>query len=538
MATSITQYGITWTWAGNLTTGQFANGDYYVVAPSGLTLTGITPETAIIGGRRANGSMVNPTPGNYTSQGFDASLLSYSDSLNIALVGGTPLSVSNTRSVPAGSSICTVISSASGDRGAVREAFTDFAVLTVLASTPAAGSFRPPYTGTNKSITWNKSQLNYGILRNLTPVAGMSAPTSGNFVRPWMEIEMDYNQARSWHPNSNQPEYDRDMGYSVTGALLELHQNYSNAAKEIAYVRIVQYGIDVYGQVKNGIWNILGTNYTGIQANSQTKPALVLAALALDDADMKTYVDGPNSVTNPYAWSGSQPRFYADAQMWYVDTPDVGRSLNVGNQQYVEGAVGTPEWGQEHWGDRNKDNAAWGAAYRDVRYGGQVGMALGMQLTVGARELWNNQVYFDYFDRAFAIYSVSGADPTLPYVKLFWNANRSLGGTGQLPDPICSLANAGSPRSTYNLDSPRAVTFSEPLNVGRIFYTFNGSEPVDGVTGTNFLYNSASKPSVTAAMTLKWRAFGNDFTPSVITSISISFVPSGHPCAPVALSVS
>ena len=41
-ATSVSQWGITWTFDGDYTTGQYANGDYWVVGP--VNITAITPD--------------------------------------------------------------------------------------------------------------------------------------------------------------------------------------------------------------------------------------------------------------------------------------------------------------------------------------------------------------------------------------------------------------------------------------------------------------------------------------------------------------
>ena len=40
-ATSVSQYGITWTFSADRPTGQFVNGDWWVVGP--VTITNITP---------------------------------------------------------------------------------------------------------------------------------------------------------------------------------------------------------------------------------------------------------------------------------------------------------------------------------------------------------------------------------------------------------------------------------------------------------------------------------------------------------------
>ncbi len=44
-ATSVSQFGITWTFDADYPVGQYVNGDYYVVAPSGVRITSISPKS-------------------------------------------------------------------------------------------------------------------------------------------------------------------------------------------------------------------------------------------------------------------------------------------------------------------------------------------------------------------------------------------------------------------------------------------------------------------------------------------------------------
>src|SRR5688572_12021616 len=57
-ATSLSQFGITWRFDRDYKTGQFANGDYWVVGP--VTILSISPSPVEIDGETLNGSMINP----------------------------------------------------------------------------------------------------------------------------------------------------------------------------------------------------------------------------------------------------------------------------------------------------------------------------------------------------------------------------------------------------------------------------------------------------------------------------------------------
>lgn len=420
-ATSVTQYGITWTFNTDYTTGQYANGDYYVVAPSGVTITGITPAstytvktsatvtfsyeagsgtaaivnwaahglkvgapikfsvsggslptgltagrtyyityptnyaagtfsvstsphsftgdpltggTAVYGtnvtisslgsgtitaewGRTIHGTEVNPVSySNFRPQGFDSALGNSSGSLDAAwdvtlnrarpMVSNvdTALSAGNPLVVAAGNSIVSTISCtdtsvslAAADGSGARPQSTDAAILTVVASAPASGAFRPSPYGTAYSHTngWNKSQLDYSILKShprasfvaTIPVLATVEGSTGFSARPKLE----------WGPHAffqycaaynNGPNYGRDIAYMVGDALFCLNMDYSNAQKENLYVRLVQYGIDLYGAAaySNGIWRDNGGNLNG------RKGPLVMAGLALADASILAYADG------------------------------------------------------------------------------------------------------------------------------------------------------------------------------------------------------------------------------------------------------
>lgn len=418
-ATTVSQHGITWTFSADHTVGQYANGDYYVVAPSGLTITAISPASTDTAGRVINGSMVNPSGANASpTQGFDSAMYdgyespAYSSALNAARPGGNDLSVGNPLVLPAGSSLISSISHATAGN---RPQLTDAAVLTVVSAAPASGSFRPPYTGTDKTHSWNKSQLNYSILRSLTPTANWPAlaTVEGYFARPWIEINTSWI-GRYMHPVNNQPDYGREIAWNLGTGLLALHLNYSNAQKEALYVRLVQYGLDVYGAARTGgIWEDLGGH------NQGRKMPLLLAGLALNDSAVLAYA-------NP----ASHNIFQDDRQTWYVVQYDVGRVLYTADgrprEQYIQADVGLPEWGEQHTRAEQRDGRNWDASYRDICGQTFAAHALAAQLTTGARTTWNHQAFFDYADRYLAW--APDARPTLLTEHLeMWDAYRSLG---------------------------------------------------------------------------------------------------------------
>jgi len=79
--TSLTQFGITWTISGTNQTGQYANGDYWVVGPAGIISISNTQHVyGVSPGPGMDGSEINP--GTDTKQGYESRLSNYQASRN------------------------------------------------------------------------------------------------------------------------------------------------------------------------------------------------------------------------------------------------------------------------------------------------------------------------------------------------------------------------------------------------------------------------------------------------------------------------
>lgn len=397
MATSLSQYNITWYFSGDYNTGKYANGDYYVVSSSGVVITGINPPSTLISGRVINGAMVNPQAAQYPMNGFDSALSNYFNIYNVARPGGNDLSSSNPLILATGSSL---ISVTSHPTAGFRPQFYDAAVLTIVGSTPPSGSLRPPYCGTDKTHRWNKTGLNYSILGSYPTVSGAPADASygsTTFQRPWIEI-CTSDDGREWHPEYNQPIYGRDMAVALSDSLLALHLNFTNAQKEQSYINICQYGLDVYGAARtSGDWVANGG------FNSARKLPLILAGLAFNDTGI--------------LWYGNKDNFYLprgfqeDQQTFIVSTGDVNKFVDdqyvrLGRLRltYTSGMTGLPEWGVTHMESfESSDASNWSAIYRSVNSPNYSTMALAAGLISGGYAAWNNSDFFNFADRAIHI---------------------------------------------------------------------------------------------------------------------------------------
>jgi hypothetical protein len=326
-ANSITQFGITWTFDANYPCGRFANGDYWVVGP--VNIISIEPNSRNVAGVIKNGSMVNPSPTTSIS-GYDntSTRFGYNASYNKAF----DVNSSNPLILAVDSSL---ISTISVDGINQRPQIKTAAILTVLASAPASGSFRPPYCGTTKTIKFNKSELDYTKLAKLTPTIGQ--PRIGQqvgdaqadsvermFERPWIDHTFGWVGDYA-HPADNMPNYGRDMSAQVGIAALILNLDLPDASKETLMIRFVQLGIDLYGIIENGGER----NYPGDTGIFQgRKWPILFAGIVLNDANMKAVGNksGDYLYTGGYGPGNPPPDgiyFGEDDQTFYVSAADV-----------------------------------------------------------------------------------------------------------------------------------------------------------------------------------------------------------------------
>jgi len=383
LVSSLTQFGITWTFDHNYQVGTFANGDYWVVGP--VRITKITPQSKS-GSRIMNGSVLNPFG---TKQGYDSGLYhGFSNDFSEAKNAALNVSASNPLVVQPGNSLVSTISLKTITQFS---ALDTAAILTVLSSAPAAGSFRPPYTGTDKTTYHNLSDIDYTKLGTL-PLVG-STPNlntlADEFEKPWID-HISWWVNRYLHPVQNMPDYGRELAYLIGNAGLSLMLNYSKQEKEKLLIRFVQFGIDTYGLAKNGqIWVDSGGHMHG------RKLPMLLAGVVLNDQSMINMANGKvNHI------------FQEDRQTWYVEQSDVGRTLYTADgrprERYIQSDVGIAEWGETHTSNKQRDGRNWNAYYRTIVGSSIIGHILTARL-LGAESLWNWPALFSYGDRYWTI---------------------------------------------------------------------------------------------------------------------------------------
>lgn len=404
-AKALQQFEITWHFDDYYSVGHFANGDFWVVGP--IKIVAIDPQSVSVDGHVKNGSMVNPSPRDKFI-GYDNTIcyitIPYDEAKNVAfnLSPERPLALATHSSL---------VSSVSEEKPFQRPQLKRAAILTVLASAAPAGSFRPPYCGTDKTVKFNKSMLNYSLLKRLSPVS--KTPTleavADYFAAPWLDHFPGWRNDYL-HPSLNMPNYGREIHGQIGVGALMLHLDFEPEQKETLLCRFVQLGIDFYGIVADG--GLAAWIGEGGVAGGRKWPIL-FAGLMLNDLDMKGIgqKSGDYLYENGYGPSHCPPdyiHFGEDDQTFYISQFDVDitnsdafapDARDTEKIPYTASDIGTPEWGIAHSTKPEVSNKWLPTKYRGVAGPPFNGTALAALLTPGGKTLWNHNAYFDYTDR-------------------------------------------------------------------------------------------------------------------------------------------
>ena len=313
---SVSQYGITWTFDKPAKTGQFITGDWWVIGP--VTIIKITPapgptrsDTMNIKKNRwndtslkldttmRNGSMIVLKAGR--TQGYDSRSGSFrkSDPISLPFKLAPQLSlissISNT-TLPV-DNFCTNMMWENEKKSQV--VMKAAAVLTCLSEVPPGDAFRPPYVGTEKPIFQAKN-IKWNLLPKLQSPAGAEVPSwhefERYFQRPWLDHLMSWEQ-QELVPNENGPNYGREHARLVSIASLMVMLDVPVEKKKTLTIEFIQRGIDLYGIAMNGgFWNEGGGHSSGrkwpivfasLLLNNPT--LLKLPATAVFQEDTQTY---------------------------------------------------------------------------------------------------------------------------------------------------------------------------------------------------------------------------------------------------------
>jgi hypothetical protein len=394
---SITKDGITWTFSGPVSMGQFLTGDYYVVGPVTLIAIDPAPTTS---SPYENGSVLNlPTAngksgfdsrlndGTDESWWFDASLRSYPPiTLNPGDVLVSSISLAQIHSLPE------VMRASDMSVSPV----ATVSVLSVLSAAPAADAFRPSYCDRNQTL-YHADSLQRDLLPSLTPPNPSGTPPLAQFEtwyrRPWIDTNPFLFDA----PAEYMPSYGQHIAFADSYASLLLMLNFSADQKVNLTNYFVQYGIDLYGCLQTGYgWPAFGGHHSG------RKLPIVFAGILLNNDAMKNV-----STQYPNQFGEDMQTVYISRipgnyqQAWQGATVIYGGhyGVNTDGQPVSAGLYGPYEQLQPVNWPLLDGNEQLGEAYRrcctSVSW---VGEALAMRL-LSAESLWNYPAFFDYADR-------------------------------------------------------------------------------------------------------------------------------------------
>lgn len=386
--TSITQFGITFQFAQPVQAGQFVNGDWFVIGP--VTVVDMLPQSIDYSGRVINGAMVNPDPST-REQGYDGNMYLpgneylYIPAKNVAwgLDAAHPLVLHPNDSL---------VKTISNLNPNVIPDLETCSVLTCLAAPPPFGSFRPPYAGTDHQVRFDVQMLDYSALASLVPAPGMPnvAAQTAKFERPWLDHCPGW-PSRYMHPALNMPDYGRDFTSLYNEAALLCNVTITPQERQLLVMRLVQIGIDFWGNVKNGCyWEGVGGQ------NSGRKLPILFAGALLRDAEML----GVGSLVSQRFLNGTYTiHFGEDGQTFYVQQTAPG-VLNWGYGNYTQADVGVPEFGFSHVHWPASDHQGWfdDSYRRCCTANAWIGGVLCARI-MGLVDEWNHPPLFDYMDR-------------------------------------------------------------------------------------------------------------------------------------------
>lgn len=402
MASSVSQYGITWTFDKNYQIGQFITGDWWVCpsTPAGtVTVVSVSPAPLGSGTGFRNGTMVNPPAGRVAYDGRHAS----NDPNYLAAY---PLSLSANTSV-----VSTISLSESpyldllGVNVATSTVVKVAAVLTCLAEPPAGDAYRPPYSGTAKPI-YRDSQINWDGLPSLgLPPSYTKHPTVAICLRlvqrPWID-HAGVQLGRQMHPADNMPNYGREVAGTVGDVALMMCTNIPTASEKRTLGRgLVQIGIDTSGVVAQDpdIWMVASGHNGGrkfpilFAAKMLNLPSLIPAG-AIFQEDCTYYgheANPPQALWTGWQNSGHQ---YA-ANVMYLYQNDWYHESYTPAQWW---SPPFPQGGQWPGYKASLSNSGKHEGYRRLTTFAWVGQTLAAR-TLGMTSLWNHPSYFAYMDR-------------------------------------------------------------------------------------------------------------------------------------------
>lgn len=396
----ITQYGISWIFDKPYQTGQFINGDYYIIGPAKLESIYPKPKD----GR--NGSMINPAVG--SMQAYDSRAENYDESLGVTL----------TCTLSPGESLVSTISSNSkilydfnGNKVTIGHAKLETAaILTCLATSPAVNTFRPPYMGTTKTqYTFS------GLTADMLPELSFTLPTVTNydsvydyyirgFKRPWLIHQTDWT-CELIHPVKNMKNYHAEVGKFIGEAslLLLLDPGVLSSKRAELLIFYLQYAIDLYhmciqgsGDSSFNAWPVI---FLGLMLNNaQIYSTFVNHDNKYDTREHRMTYYIPDDIT-----SSRSSLILTSGELWtgYISPNNTRPAWRQDPQDDEHEHLHPTEWA----GCGDNPGGIKREAYRTLNSPEYVSQALAALIldnhitSINVKSLYNHDAFFDYVDR-------------------------------------------------------------------------------------------------------------------------------------------
>jgi len=462
---SVSQYGITWTFAEPAPVGQFVNGEWYVVGP--VTVKMIDPKPLfgdeIKGGgwtmvqkRDADGQVVKDDDGDDVYEVVDTEPTEAKDVPNGRYVrngsvlnpppvmdkSGFDSRVRHGRYDPAltatlpiemkpGDALLSCRSMKALRRRGHYTPLDDLAVLTCLKAPVPPDAFRPGYMD-REQVIYRASDLKRELLPTLEPVADV--PDMGGladrFAKPWYVLNVFKASAASYQYGG----YGQRSCFYLSRIYLYLCLDYTAEEKDPLLRSVVGFGIDMWAVVKSG--------HPGFPAwggwNSGYKMPIVVAGYLLGDEVMAS----PSKAFPKCA-------FQEDEQTAYGPCWNGANVVFTGHSGYDAATLksrdnvrGNHMWGYfEHlhpslW---VKDQVQSDGYRRCCTSRTWPGEALAARL-MGLEKYWAHDAWFDYVDRWmyqdetgwFEITSKEGHE------RVGWGPLKDWAKQGQVEDPFAA----------------------------------------------------------------------------------------------------
>ncbi|NLX60564.1 MAG: hypothetical protein GXY74_15920 [Phycisphaerae bacterium] len=402
---SVSQYGITWTFETEMPVGRFITGDWYVVGPA--KVVAIDPKP-LVGADEVgdafteyeakhsrevvvrNGSVLNPK-----LAGIDQGAAPFDSRLPYHVCKLDQLARPPVEMKP-GDALYSTISKANEDVTMAKlgdphiRVIKTGAILTCVAAPLPADAFRPALHDREQTIFLSRNirrELMYALpLTKALPQAGTTPKVKSwdealdrwarIFQRPWV----DFDQWGWVNPEDNMPEYGQWVTHATAIAALMLHLDIPAEAKEKILVGYLQYGIDLWGQIR------AGRAFLGHGGYGQgRKWPILFAGLLFGDERMQNPEKHCPNVT-----FGEDMQTYDGKSFWGHDVVFLSHPIRIkqGSMKVSADTEAPEEW-----------NAMGNEGYRrcctSVNWPGHALSAMMFR----AESLWNHDPYFRYVDR-------------------------------------------------------------------------------------------------------------------------------------------